>query len=267
MHASIKELLPIFIQHISFFGFMVPTHAIMAKPMRRRTRGLGFSLTEVDCLLDAVEKYLPIGEDDWDKVAMHHRRHDAEYRRNKTTLKRKFASLYLARAPPGGEQFVSLEALRARSLLKRIRKKINKNRESGGAVKRGQVQPDRTARNPPPENIYEGHEEGKEEEDGERNKEQDESPPSAARGIPRTIVVPQERRQDQPVVGAQPATYASPRRCNQNTRKLDDTVATKMMRMMNKIKDLEEQIEEERQQREEDKTEFMMLLALSSMCW
>jgi hypothetical protein len=239
----------------------------MAKPMRRRTRGLGFTSMEVNCLLDAVEKYLPIGDDDWNLVARQHRRHDAEYRRNKTSLKRKFASLYLTRPSPAGDQDCPLEVLRARSLCRRIRNKIRKEKESAGAGKQqGQSRPDGTAQSAPAENRCEGvlRDEGKEER--ERDMEPDESQSFVAPNIPRTIFVTQERRQEQQVVEIQPrTTNASLERCDQNTTQCNDIMAKKMRRMMNKIAELEEQIEEERHQRVKDKEEFLMLAVLLSM--
>ena len=37
-----------------------------------KTRGLGFSTKELECLLDCIDEHLPIGPDEWDRVYRDH---------------------------------------------------------------------------------------------------------------------------------------------------------------------------------------------------
>jgi hypothetical protein len=57
-------------------------------------RGIGFTAHEVDVLLRAIERFLPIGPYEWDRVAAEHESHFPDAGRTKESLKRKFTMLY-----------------------------------------------------------------------------------------------------------------------------------------------------------------------------
>ena len=231
-------------------------------PKRRRPRGMGFSSAEVNYLLDAVDEYLPMGDDDWRKVL---RKHYQQYKyidwfRTKKSLKRKFESLYRVRMPLRDQ---SLEVQRAKSIQQKINNKIHDIKQSARADKGGQAKTGGTT----PEDSYEESFDDEEEEEGERDNEHDRLQPHAAGNIPRTIFVMQERREEEQVVEVQGRmTSARPgsstRMCIKNTRELNDFTAKQMMKLMNKITEMEELMEEERLQREQDKSEIMVLLTL-----
>lgn len=65
------------------------------------SRGRGFTDAEIDSLLDVVEEILPIGPNDWDRVAERHCTYYPGLGRTRESLKRKFASLYNHKKPTG----------------------------------------------------------------------------------------------------------------------------------------------------------------------
>jgi hypothetical protein len=87
-----------------------------------KTRGLGFSPTELGCLLDCIDEHLPIGGGEWELVERDHVLHYPDMGRTKETLKRKFVSLYQKRTPTGDPKCPS-EVRRAKQLYKEIKKK------------------------------------------------------------------------------------------------------------------------------------------------
>jgi hypothetical protein len=64
-------------------------------------RGVGFSDNEIAIMLDAIEEYLPIGQNDWEFVKRMHSRYYPHAGTTKESLKRKFYQLYLTRIPTG----------------------------------------------------------------------------------------------------------------------------------------------------------------------
>jgi hypothetical protein len=85
-------------------------------------RGLGFLQNELTCLLDALEEFLPIGGDEWDMVERNHAKYYPELKRTKESLRRKFASLYLARVPTGDPNCPP-EVRRAKYIHEEIKKR------------------------------------------------------------------------------------------------------------------------------------------------
>lgn len=89
---------------------------------KKGKRGLGFSLNEVNCLLDAIEEVLPIGGKEWDEVECTHCQSYPDLGRTKESLKRKFVCLYLTRSPTGDPKCPA-EVRRAKALYEEIKKK------------------------------------------------------------------------------------------------------------------------------------------------
>ena len=87
-----------------------------------KTRGLGFSPTELGCLLDCIDEHLPIGGGEWELVERDPVLHYPDMGRTKETLKRKFVSLYQKRTPTGDPKYPS-EVRRAKQLYEEIKKK------------------------------------------------------------------------------------------------------------------------------------------------
>jgi hypothetical protein len=65
------------------------------------SRGRGFSVAEIDCLLEIIEDVLPIGPDDWDIVTERHVSFYPGLGRSRDSLRRKFSSLYNHKKPTG----------------------------------------------------------------------------------------------------------------------------------------------------------------------
>jgi hypothetical protein len=65
------------------------------------SRGRGYTIAEIDCLLDIIEDILPIGPIDWDRVTQRHIAYYPGHGRTRETLKRKFATLYNHKKPTG----------------------------------------------------------------------------------------------------------------------------------------------------------------------
>ena len=80
-----------------------------------KTRGLGFSPTELGCLLDLIDEHLLIGPDEWESVERYHILHFPDMGRTKESLKRKFVSLYQKRMLMGDPK-CPIEIRRAKQL-------------------------------------------------------------------------------------------------------------------------------------------------------
>jgi hypothetical protein len=94
-------------------------------------RGIGFTVQEVDVLLSAIERFLPIGPYEWDRVLAEHESHFPEAGRTKESLKRKFTVLYKARHPTGDPD-IPADVLRAKKAYQEITKKAEVS-EGGGS--------------------------------------------------------------------------------------------------------------------------------------
>jgi hypothetical protein len=94
-------------------------------------RGIGFTVQEVDVLLSAIERFLPIGPYEWDRVLAEHESHFPEAGRTKESLKRKFTVLCKARHPTGDPD-IPADVLRAKKAYEEITKKAEVS-EGGGS--------------------------------------------------------------------------------------------------------------------------------------
>jgi hypothetical protein len=91
-------------------------------------RGIGFTAHEVDVLLRAIERFLPIGPYEWDRVAAEHESHFPDAGRTKESLKRKFTMLYKSRYPTGDPD-IPADVLRAKRIYEEITKKQKYRKE------------------------------------------------------------------------------------------------------------------------------------------
>ena len=64
-------------------------------------RGTNFSTTELESLLESIEKHLPIGQMEWEIIEQNHSLLYPEQKRTVESIKRKFRLLYNTRAPTG----------------------------------------------------------------------------------------------------------------------------------------------------------------------
>ncbi len=67
----------------------------------KMSRGRGFTIAEIDSLLEIIEEVLPIGPNDWDRVTERHITFYPGLGRTRESLRRKFASLYNHKKPTG----------------------------------------------------------------------------------------------------------------------------------------------------------------------
>ena len=93
-------------------------------------RGIGFTVQEVDVLLTAIERFLPIGPYEWDRVLAEHESHFPEAGRTKESLKRKFTMLYKTRHPTGDPD-IPEDVLRAKRVYEEIKKKAEVSEGEG----------------------------------------------------------------------------------------------------------------------------------------
>jgi hypothetical protein len=61
--------------------------------------GHGFTIAEIDCLLEIIDKVLPIGPDDWDIVTECHVSFYLGLGRSRESLHHKFSTLYNHKKP------------------------------------------------------------------------------------------------------------------------------------------------------------------------
>ena len=93
-------------------------------------RCIGFTVQEVDVLLTAIERFLPIGPYEWDRVLAEHESHFPEAGRTKESLKRKFTMLYKTRHPTGDPD-IPEDVLRAKRVYEEIKKKAEVSEGEG----------------------------------------------------------------------------------------------------------------------------------------
>ena len=118
--------LPPSIQFVSLHFPPFPSSNLVITTMPKR--GIGFTVQEVDVLLSAIERFLPIGPYEWDRVLAEHESHFPEAGRTKESLKRKFTVLYKARHPTGDPD-IPADVLRAKKAYKELTKKQKYQRE------------------------------------------------------------------------------------------------------------------------------------------
>jgi hypothetical protein len=96
-------------------------------------RGVGFDREEVNCLLNAVERVLPIGGYEWDTVFVEHERAYPNRDRTREGIKRKFNSLHHVPMPTGDPN-IAPEVLRAKRINYEIKKRaeISEGEDNGG---------------------------------------------------------------------------------------------------------------------------------------
>ena len=87
-------------------------------------RGLSFKKDETLSLLDLVEELLPVSPQEWDEVTNLHLQNWPDLERSKDTLKRRFQSLYLKRAPTG-DPSIPVEVRRAKQIIQEIKKRAD----------------------------------------------------------------------------------------------------------------------------------------------
>ena len=71
------------------------------KKTKSSKRGAGFCEDELDCLLDTLDKHLPIGKEEWDRTTAEHLTMYPEQARTVESIRRKFATLYRKKMPTG----------------------------------------------------------------------------------------------------------------------------------------------------------------------
>jgi hypothetical protein len=65
------------------------------------SHGHGFTIAEIDCLLEIIDEVLPIGPNDWDRVTKRHVSFYPGLGQTRESLRRKFSSLYNHKKPTG----------------------------------------------------------------------------------------------------------------------------------------------------------------------
>ena len=90
----------------------------------KKKRGAGFSLREIDSLLDVIEEHLPIGPSEWEAVERQHNSMYPDTGRNAHALRQKFAKLYLQKIPTG-DPHCPLEVRRAKRIYEEIKKRTD----------------------------------------------------------------------------------------------------------------------------------------------
>lgn len=152
-------------------------------------RGIGFTVQEVDVLLSAIERFLPIGPYEWDRVLAEHESHFPEAGRTKESLKRKFTMLYKARHPTGDPD-IPADVLRAKKAYEEITKKAEVS-EGGGSddeeLEEDDIEEDQLPR---------GNQEGEGEYENHRHHPEIAEPPAVAQQRRPDIEVPPEVAQE-----------------------------------------------------------------------
>ena len=88
------------------------------------SRGRGFTQAELDGLLDIIEDLLPIGPNDWDRLAERHCTYYPGLGRSRESLKRKFALLYNHKKPTG-DPTCPATVRRAKRVWERIKEEMD----------------------------------------------------------------------------------------------------------------------------------------------
>jgi hypothetical protein len=73
-----------------------PPDVVSAMP-----RGIGWKRPELEFLLQLIEERLPVGGEEWAKVAELHVKEYPDNQRDKDSIKRKYSKLYLTKMPTG----------------------------------------------------------------------------------------------------------------------------------------------------------------------
>ena len=117
-------------QESEVFSHCNSSHPLMPP---RKKRGMGFSQTELDSLLDVIEEILPIGMGEWDDVERQHHSMYPDRDRNRDALRRKFAKLYLKKIPTGDPKCPP-EVRRAKRIYELIKNKTDSSDGEGGGA-------------------------------------------------------------------------------------------------------------------------------------
>lgn len=91
--------------------------------MPPKNRGVNFSEKEISDLLDAVEEFLPIGQNEWENVTQQHSALYPDRERTKETLRRKYNLLH-SKGPPTGDPDCPPNVRRAKRIYYDIKKKM-----------------------------------------------------------------------------------------------------------------------------------------------
>ena len=87
-------------------------------------RGIGWKRPELEFLLHLIEQRLPVGGEEWAKVAELHDKEYPENQRDKDSIKRKYSKLYLAKMPTG-DPSCPWSVRRAKSINEQIKRKCD----------------------------------------------------------------------------------------------------------------------------------------------
>jgi hypothetical protein len=87
-------------------------------------RGIGWKRPELEFLLQLIEERLPVGGEEWAKVAELHDKEYPENKRDKDCIKRKYSKLYLTKMPTG-DPSCPWSVRRAKSINEQIKRKCD----------------------------------------------------------------------------------------------------------------------------------------------
>ena len=105
------------------------------------SRGRGFTVAEIDCLLEIIDDVLPIGPNDWDRVTERHCTFYPGLGRTRESLRRKFASLYNHKKPTG-DPSCPVYVRNAKHIFERIKEAMDLSDGEGGGVGGGEDEGD-----------------------------------------------------------------------------------------------------------------------------
>jgi len=94
-------------------------HLQTSSRMTQKKRGPNFSLTEVEHMLDVVEKHMPLGGEMWEKVANEHALSHPSNERDAASVKKKFQDLHKKKIPTGDPN-IPREVRRAKLIQQKI---------------------------------------------------------------------------------------------------------------------------------------------------
>ena len=107
----------------------------------KMSRGRGFTVAEIDCLLEIINDVLPIGPNDWDRVTERHCTFYPGLGRTRESLRRKFASLYNHKKPTG-DPSCPVYVRNAKRIFERIKEAMDLSDGEGGGVGGGEDEGD-----------------------------------------------------------------------------------------------------------------------------
>jgi hypothetical protein len=87
-------------------------------------RGIGWKRPELEFLLHLIEQRLPVGGEEWAKVAELHVKEYPDNQRDKDSIKRKYSKLYLAKMPTG-DPSCPWSVRRAKAINEQIKRKCD----------------------------------------------------------------------------------------------------------------------------------------------